>query len=114
MKLDRNITTPRRGKYALIKLRPQIQYGVECPTFLEPDAMAGGKGAVYVPVIQEAIDFGDSHESDFFVIRLKDKYAGAALAAYANAAMQDDPEYGREMMALVQKAIEHPLKRRPD
>ena len=100
MKLDRNITTPRRGKYALIKLRQAQMQPCANPNWTE--------------VTTKDIDFGDTADSDFFVIRLKDKYAGAALAAYANSAMQDDPEYGREMMALAQKAIEHPLKKKPD
>ena len=107
MKLDRNITTPRRGKYALIKLR-----GLNLPF---PDCYYSGPQPQSDSIVPKAaIDYGDTDDSDFFVIRLKDKYAGAALAAYANAAMQDDPEYGREMMALAQKAIEHPSKRRPD
>lgn len=110
MKLDRNITNPRRGKYALIKLRLR-----DAPIILEPTAdVAGGKGAKYLPVLAEAVDFGDSEDSDFFVIRLKDKYAGPALAAYAGAAMMDDPEYGREIMRLFQIALAHPRKRIPD
>ena len=103
MKLDRNITTPRRGKYALIKLRISTPIPVR----------EIGK-IVAFSVDASAVDFGDTDDSDFFVMRLKDKYTGAALAAYANAAMLDDLEYGREMMVLAQKAIEHPLKRRPD
>ena len=114
MRLDRNITTPRRGKYALIKLRPSVQFGIEVPTFLEPDCPAGGKGATYVPVAQEAIDFGDTDDSDFFVIRLKDKYAAKALKAYAEAAASDDPEYADEVYALARAASEHPSKRKPD
>lgn len=98
MKLDRNITEPRRGKYALIKLR------VAQPT---------GSGEIS-QVKTEAIDFGDSPEKDFFVIRLKDKYAAPALAAYAMAAYRDDEEYAMEVLNLAKAAAEHPNQRKPD
>lgn len=66
MKLDRNITNPKRGKYALIKLR-EAYYTMDGETLM---------------VNQSAVDFGNTHESDFFVIRLKDKFVPAALWAY--------------------------------
>ena len=100
MKLDRNITNPRRGKYALIKLR-------ESTVKLDRD-----RGCLMVN--ESAVDFGDTADSDFFVIRLKDKYAAAALTAYAQAAMIDDPEYAKEVLALAVLAATHPNKRKPD
>lgn len=99
MKLDRNITTPRRGKYALIKLR------VAEPTKLS--------NAIY-QVPAEAVDFGNTDDTDFFVIRLRDKYAAAALAAYAGAAMREDPEYALEVMNLAKMAAESPYQKQPD
>ncbi len=98
MKLDRNITNPKRGKYALIKLRDCVP-------------VRGPEGITF-PV--EAVDFGDTEDSDFFVIRLKDKYARAALEAYAEAASQDDLEYGHEVYKLAQMALSHPNRKRPD
>ena len=101
MKLDRNITNPRRGKYALIKLR-------EAGVFIESDYPRNLK----IPAA--IIDFGDTEDSDFFVIRLKDKYAGPALQAYAEAAHLDDPEYALEIYELALKARNHPNKHIPD
>jgi len=101
MKLDRNITNPRRDKYALIKLR------VATPRIIRDES-----GDVRVKA--ESIDFGDTEDSDFFVIRLKDKYAGPALTAYAVEAEQDDPEYAKEIFALADKAKNHPNRKMPD
>jgi hypothetical protein len=101
MKLDRNITNPPRGKYALIKLR-----------IAQPQALDLHR--IYKSIETEALDFGDTEDSDFFVIRLKDKYAGPALEAYARAALEDDPEYSQEILHLAEKARNHPNKRKPD
>lgn len=103
MKLDRNITTPRRGKYALIKLR-------------EVKTVSGQNGDNSHITIRphHAVDFGDTASTDFFVIRLKDKYAAPALAAYAMAAYEDDPEYAMEVLNLSKQAAENPHRKRPD
>lgn len=105
MKLDRNINTDRKGKYALIKLRVDVPvvHIVENPA--EP---------IMAEVQSRAIDFGNTPETEFFVIRLKDKYAYEALRAYALAATIDDPEYALEVMDLASKAHAYPNKRRPD
>jgi hypothetical protein len=87
MKLDRNINPDGKGKYALIKLREK-------------------------PFV---VDFGDTPDSDFFVIRLKDKYAAPALLAYSLAAREDgDIEWADEVFRLAEKAANHPGKRKPD
>lgn len=106
MKLDRNITEPRRGKYALIKLR-----GVKLPF---PDVSYSGiRTDKIVPT--SAIDYGDTTDSDFFVIRLKDKYAAVALEAYASKAREDgQTEYAAEIMALALNARNHPNQKQPD
>lgn len=62
----------------------------------------------------KAVDFGDSEDTDFFVIRLKDKYAAAALLAYANEARKDDPEYADDILKLANIAMLHGDKRKPD
>lgn len=84
MKLDRNVNSNGRGKYAIINLRTNL------------------------------VEWGDTPDQEFFVIKLKDKYAEAALMAYANAANADDSEYAHEVRELALRAKEHPLKRRPD
>ncbi len=98
MKLDRNINADGRGKYALIKLRTSpIQPGTGMAT-----------------VDMKDVDFGDTPETDFFVIRLKDKYAAPALAAYAGAAICDDPEYAGQVYDLALAAAMVKNQRRPD
>jgi hypothetical protein len=102
MRLDRNITTPRRGKYALIKLREHdISEAVRQP------------GIEGVMVSASAIDLGDTAESDFFVIRLRDKYAANALHAYSASCRADDPEFSREVLELANKAARMQNKQKP-
>ncbi len=105
MQLDRNLNPTGKGKYALIKLRvaePKVRI---VPNPIEP---------IMAEVESRAIDFGDTPETEFFVIRLKDKYAYPALRAYALAAMIDDEEYANEIMKLAHAADMHPSKRKPD
>lgn len=110
MKLDRNINRDGTGKYALLKLR-----FVKSP---EPET-----SDVEHQAIQKAINtldafgllsWGNSPDTDFFVIRLRDQYAAPALAAYAMAAFADDQEYAVEILNLARKAAEHPNKKKPD
>jgi len=101
MKLDRNKPGAKHGKYALIKLRtdtPQY-WAMVSPCVL---------------VREDAIDYGDTPETEFFVIRLKDKYAAPALIAYAKAAEADDPEYAADVWMLALTAGNHPNKKKPD
>ena len=100
MKLDRNIPKLNRRKYALIKLRVGLPFK-ESP------------GSEW-RVPSNAVDFGNSPDTDFFVIRLKDKYSYDALRAYSLAAAVDDPEYAQEIMDLAHIAKKHPSKRKPD
>lgn len=103
MKLDRNINPDGRGKYALLKLRRQPKgFPVELQHCAQMLKVAG------------LLDFGGTPETDFFVIRLKDKYAGPALHAYAEAAKPDDMEYAAEIDALAQAADRYLPKRIPD
>jgi hypothetical protein len=101
MRLDRNLKIGR-GKYALIRLRNSgVVATVEC----------AGEQCGIIPL--HAIDFGNSDDSDFFVIRLKDKYAAPALMAYADAAQCDDAEWANEVRELARKAEHHPNKALP-
>lgn len=101
--MDRNINPDGRGKYALIKLR-----SLPCTTArLEAILDANGLG-------DGVLDYGDTPDTEFFVIRIKDKYAGPALHAYAEAAKQDDMEYAAEVDSLAQAADRKIPKRIPD
>lgn len=101
MKLDRN-KDGKGGKYAVVKLRKMPHDG-EARAHL--DALITG-GFVDLEI--------DGDADEFFLIRLKDKYAPKALAAYAEAAAVDDPEYAVEVMELVVRAIGHPHRKKPD
>lgn len=65
-----------------------------------------------VPVA--SVDFGNTPDTEFFVIRLKDKHAATALAAYATSAYQGDIEYAHEVMELASRAFHNPNKKQPD
>lgn len=106
MKLDRNINKDSKGKYALIKLRGLNQTSFS-PFQVTPD------GQEYFMIPVEAVDFGNDGD-DFFVIRLKDKYAAPALVSYARACALDDQEYSEEIAELARIAACHPLKKMPD
>lgn len=106
MKLDRNINANGKGKYALLKLRNLPERGRQ-RTEIE---------AALVTLSHYGIlDYGDTEDSDFFVMRLKDKYATAALATYSQQAKQDGQiEYAAEIYDLAQKSAKHPNLKRPD
>lgn len=85
MKLDRNVNPDGLGKYALFNLRTNT------------------------------VEWGVAYSDDeFFVLKLKDCYASAALYAYARAAEADDPEYAAEVRVLAQRAHNHPGSKLPD
>lgn len=102
MKLDRNINTDGRGKYAVVNLRHTKKTLGQLSALLNQDGE---------PL---TLDFGNTPDTEFFLIRLKDKYASTALHAYAIAALEDDREYSAEVFQLAQKAANHPHRKLPD
>lgn len=109
MKLDRDIPeNAGQGKYALLKLRvfrdlaPEVQRKAA-------EAMATLEG-------YGILDWGVvGTESEFFLIRLKDKYAAPALRAYANAARHDDVEYSDAVRDMASRSSElSPFCKKPD
>lgn len=114
MKLDRNENQDGTGKYAMINLRRLDQVAGHPSTFQR-----------WSPAVQDAIkalqqtgaiELGLAGAPDeFFVIKLKDKNAQAALQAYAEAAKVDDPEWAAEVAALAARSGPmHPLCKQPD
>jgi hypothetical protein len=99
MDLDRNINFDGTGKYALVKMRKLA----ECRN--GPHALAI-EDAVKTLVDHGILDYGFlNSESEFFVIRLKDKYAQWPLNEYANAAEHDGQwEYGAKVRELAMRA----------
>lgn len=116
MKLDRNneegsARWPGSGKYALVLLRnvDDCRQGGELPQDLVD---AFGTLEKY-----DVLDMGAlGSPSEFFVMRLKDRYSKAGLRAYAEAAALDDNmEWSREVQELADRAgIDHPNCKRPD
>lgn len=102
MRLDRNINDDGKGKYALVLMR-KVEAGSEAAALLARLAEMG------------VVDWGARHsDSEFFLLRLKDKYAEPALMAYANAAADDDKQWATEVLAMATRAANHPNKKTPD
>lgn len=116
MKLDRENHPGGRSKYALIKIRKldELLEVIPAPRISSPQAIEIQHA---LRVLEEAgiLDWCDTPETEAFVMRLKDKYAGPALYEYAQAASQDDVEYARDVMSLAKRSGSyHPNCRRPD
>ena len=104
MRLDRNINLDGKGKYALIKLR-------EIPGFPKTSEELAQAILEY----PQCVDWGiKGSDSEFMTIRLKDKYAPAALFAYAAEAAKEDPVWAYEVEDMAKRAIHHPGKKLPD
>lgn len=94
MKLDRNINPSGKGKYALINLRK-----------IPGDPQTAADLAAAILINPECVEFGRvGDEDEFWLLKLKDKYAAVALSAYADAAAVDDPEYAQQVRELVSRA----------
>ena len=108
MKLDRNVAGNKgRGKYALLLLRKL------------PDNRVDIAKAIELLESEGIIDWGDRQTpGEFFVIRLRDRFAGAALNAYAFNAIShggEFAEFGEEVRELADRAgIGSPFEKLPD
>jgi hypothetical protein len=101
MKLDRS---EGKGKYALIRLR-------KIGTVPEPDVAA----ALGCLARRGLLDYGPpGSDSEFFVVRLKDRSAAPALLRYAVDADTYDKEYADDVRELARRATAHPGKKTPD
>jgi hypothetical protein len=111
MKLDRNINANGRGKYALLKLRRVRE--------LQDTLTEEGKQrlAQAFDLLEAAgiLDWGNTIDSEFMVIRLKDAAAEQGLREYANKAAEFDPEYAGEIAEMARRAgPNHPNCKQPD
>ncbi len=111
MKLDRNTNETGQGKYALLKMRDL--YLFEPQSLNDPSPIGD---ALELLASNGLLDYGEAGtEREFFVIRLRDKYAAAALFAYAEAARADDGEYADEIIELALHSGENsPFCKVPD
>lgn len=96
MKLDRSINIDGKGKYALVRLRG-IEKSSEAWLLLKRLEEIG------------VLDWGKTGDPDeFFVIKLRDRYADRTLSGYADAVM-DDARHSldeKRMKGLAQYAVE--------
>jgi hypothetical protein len=107
MRLDRNENIDGMGKYALINLRRLSM----CTGLVLDRALAAYGDLRSLNLLDEGIR---GEDDEFFVIKIKDKFAEPALSAYANAAAESDPEWAKEVTALATRAAHHPNKKQPD
>lgn len=105
MKLDRNINANGRGKYALLKLRKLADTAYCDDPFQEIDPEV----AEAIQTLEKAgiLDWGNTVDSEFFLIRLKDRHAAAALHAYAGDAYHHDREYAIEVEEMANRSGQH-------
>lgn len=110
MRLIRNITKDRRGKYAVIRM-------LRLPD--DPGHRADVDYAFRILERHGMLEWGEPKtEGEFFVLMLRDRYAHAALKAYGIAVLDDqscDEEYADDVCELMERAgIESPFCKRPD
>lgn len=108
MKLDRSTNGDNHGKYGLINNR----------RLLEILAWDGGEGeALDRQAVEDAVallerlrvlDWGSpGTASEFFVVKLRDRFAGVTLDSYAHAARMVDREYAAGVQDLADRAGPH-------
>jgi hypothetical protein len=115
MKLDRNVNGNSSGKYGLIKNRRLAQIRAWGTDDHDRAIRLAVENALALLEQAGIINWGETQETEFFVIKLKDCYAEHALTAYALAARRDDPEYARDVANLAQRSgRRHPHCKRPD
>lgn len=103
MRLDRNVNAEdqHNGKYAILKLR-RVRDLQE--TLTEEGKM---RLAAAFDFLEAAgiLDWGETPETEFFVMRIKDVDARPALFVYASgAAVRGDKEYANDIFALAHRA----------
>lgn len=104
MKLDRNINPTGKGKYAVINMRK-----------IDGDPRTPQELAAAILANPESVEWGATgSEDEFFLIKLKDRHAVAALSAYSESAAVDDVEYADQVRELANAALASPFRKRPD
>lgn len=103
MKLDRKLTDDGLGKYAVINLRRLNSTNGNTGVFdrWSPEVAQALKTLEDVG----ALEWGTVNAPDeFFLIKLKDKHAQAALLGYAESAKTEDVEWAEEVAELARRS----------
>lgn len=114
MKLDRDVNADALGKYAIINLRKLDAQAGHVDTFTRwtPGVAQALKTLEDLGVLEWGVV---GQPDEFFLIKLKDRYAEAALKGYAAEASADDPEYARAVLEMAQRAgTNSPFCKKPD
>lgn len=106
MKLDRELNEDSPNKYSLV-----LNRAVKA---LPPEAAREVNDALKILRDHGVLDDGRDPIKEFFVIRLRDKYAAGALRSYAQAASEEDPEYGQSVHKLMRKSLHHASRHKPN
>lgn len=97
MKLDRNVNSDGQGKYALVNLRKL--------DWMTPSDQQSTGLLFSVLERRGLLEYGRIGGSDeFFVIKLRDRHARPALAAYADSIRGTDPEFAAEVDEMADRA----------
>jgi hypothetical protein len=115
MKLDRNIPDNEGcGKYAVINLR-RLNEICGSPSTFERWTPAVAEALKTLEEVR-CLEWGETNgPNEFFLIKLKDRHAAAALNAYATSVAQSDQEFAREVFELAARSgPAHLLCKEPD
>lgn len=95
MKVEQNSTLAGTGKYAVVNMR-EVRNHDKAAEILAKLAFLEHEGV---------LDFGTANtENEFFVLRVKDRFANDALSAYAEAASGYDQEYAEDVRKIADRA----------
>ena len=101
MKLDRNETPDGGGKYALVNMREIRRIG---GVARNPDIAE----ALRILELNGLLDYGNvGTAGEFFVMKLKDKFAYKGLMGYRAAVLQEDPadvDYAQDIHDMAVRA----------
>jgi enamine deaminase RidA (YjgF/YER057c/UK114 family) len=111
MKLDRNLNQNGRGKYGLILNRELVTLSQDASA----PVAAAIRNAIAILETHGILDWGDTVDTEFFVVRLRDYYAPGALHGYAARAWADNREYAEEIAEMgARSGANHPNCKKPD
>lgn len=107
MRLDRNLAGGV-GKYAIVNLRRLDHMG--------PNERQEVDRALAFLAATGALEYGQPETArEFFVLKLSDRFAAAALYSYAAAAWIFDAEYARDILDVAHRAgPSSPFCKNPD
>lgn len=103
MKMDRNINSDGTGKYVVINMRKLRDFR-DANQQMRPDIIE----ALRVLSNAGAVEWGNvGSQSEFFLVKLKDRHSLPAIQAYADSIRMSDPEFADEVYEMTMRAGPH-------